>query len=187
MGYSMPVFWLGLMGLLLFYGQLEWVGGPGRLDIFYEGIVPSVTGILTVDALIAGDWEIFRNALSHLILPASIHGQTTRMDQLDDLKTLGIVPSLFPMHTFYWGDWHRDSVLGPRRAEIISPCHSAIRRGMRFTTHHDAPVANPDSMRVLSATVTRYTSDSGSPVTFSPASANTASGLANTCPTGPSR
>ncbi|MFN3838148.1 MAG: amidohydrolase [Brevundimonas sp.] len=89
--------------------------------------------------------------------PVLIHGQTTRMDQLDELKTLGIVPSLFPMHTFYWGDYHRDSVLGPRRAETISPCHSAIRRGMRFTTHHDAPVANPDSMRVLSATVTRRT------------------------------
>ncbi|MEN5177498.1 amidohydrolase [Brevundimonas diminuta] len=89
--------------------------------------------------------------------PVLIHGQTTRMDQLDDLKTLGVVPSLFPMHTFYWGDYHRDSVLGPRRAEIISPCHSVLRRGMRFTTHHDAPVANPDSMRVLSATVTRRT------------------------------
>ncbi len=89
--------------------------------------------------------------------PVLIHGQTTRMDQLDDLKTLGVVPSLFPMHTFYWGDYHRASVLGPRRAEIISPCHSVLRRGMRFTTHHDAPVANPDSMRVLSATVTRRT------------------------------
>lgn len=89
--------------------------------------------------------------------PVLIHGQTVRMDQLDELKTLGVVPSLFPMHTFYWGDYHRDSVLGPRRAETISPCHSAIRRGMRFTTHHDAPVANPDSMRVLSATVTRRT------------------------------
>lgn len=89
--------------------------------------------------------------------PVLIHGQTTRMDQLDDLKTLGVVPSLFPMHTFYWGDYHRDSVLGPRRAELISPCHSVLRRGMRFTTHHDAPVANPDSMRVLSATVTRRT------------------------------
>lgn len=89
--------------------------------------------------------------------PVMIHGQTVRMDQLDQLKTLGIVPSLFPMHTFYWGDYHRDSVLGPRRAETISPCHSAVRRGMRFTTHHDAPVANPDAMRVLSATVTRRT------------------------------
>lgn len=89
--------------------------------------------------------------------PVLIHGQTTRMDQLDALKTLGIVPSLFPMHTFYWGDYHRDSVLGPRRAEAISPCASVVRRGMRFTTHHDAPVANPDAMRVLSATVTRRT------------------------------
>lgn len=89
--------------------------------------------------------------------PVMIHGQTVRMDQLDDLKTLGIVPSLFPMHTFYWGDFHRDSVLGPRRAEFISPCASIVRRGMRFTSHHDAPVANPDAMRVLSATVTRRT------------------------------
>lgn len=89
--------------------------------------------------------------------PVLIHGQTVRMDQLDDLKTLGIVPSLFPMHTFYWGDFHRDSVLGPRRAEFISPCASVVRRGMRFTSHHDAPVANPDAMRVLSATVTRRT------------------------------
>ena len=89
--------------------------------------------------------------------PVMIHGQTVRMDQLDELKTLGIVPSLFPMHTFYWGDFHRDSVLGPRRAEFISPCASVVRRGMRFTSHHDAPVANPDAMRVLSATVTRRT------------------------------
>jgi predicted amidohydrolase YtcJ len=89
--------------------------------------------------------------------PVMIHGQTVRMDQLDELKTLGIVPSLFPMHTFYWGDYHRDSVLGPRRAEFISPCASVVRRGMRFTSHHDAPVANPDAMRVLSATVTRRT------------------------------
>lgn len=86
-----------------------------------------------------------------------IHGQTTREDQVDELKALGIVPSFFPMHTFYWGDWHRDSVLGPRRAENISPCGWALKRGMRFTSHHDAPVANPDAMRVLSATVSRRT------------------------------
>jgi len=86
-----------------------------------------------------------------------IHGQTTREDQVDAMKELGIMPSFFPMHTYYWGDWHRDSVLGPVRAENISPTGWAHRRGMRFTSHHDAPVANPDSMRVLSATVTRRT------------------------------
>ena len=61
------------------------------------------------------------------------------------------------MHTFYWGDWHRDSVLGPVRAENISPTGWVREQGMMFGTHHDAPVALPDSMRVLSATVTRRT------------------------------
>ncbi|MNS00520.1 N-substituted formamide deformylase precursor [compost metagenome] len=114
-------------------------------------------GDAAVDLLIAAVREATHRHGAKDRRPVLIHGQTTRMDQLDALKTLGIVPSLFPMHTFYWGDFHRDSVLGPRRAETISPCHSAVRRGMRFTTHHDAPVANPDSMRVLSATVTRRT------------------------------
>ena len=86
-----------------------------------------------------------------------IHGQTLRTDQLDAMKALGIIPALFPMHTFYWGDWHRDSVLGPERAENISPTGWCMQRDMIFTTHHDAPVANPDAMRVLSATVTRRT------------------------------
>jgi predicted amidohydrolase YtcJ len=115
------------------------------------------TGDAAIDLLIGAVREATVKHGANDRRPVLIHGQTTRMDQLDDLKTLGVVPSLFPMHTFYWGDYHRDSVLGPRRAEIISPCHSVLRRGMRFTTHHDAPVANPDSMRVLSATVTRRT------------------------------
>jgi hypothetical protein len=87
--------------------------------------------------------------------PVLIHGQTLRKDQVGELKELGIFPSLFPMHTFYWGDWHRESVLGPERAENISPTGWVLEHGMMFGTHHDAPVALPDSMRVLSATVTR--------------------------------
>ncbi len=73
-GYSMPIFWLGLMGLLIFYGILGWVGGPGRLDIFYEDLIPTRTGMVLVDSLLAGDWTVFKNALSHIILPASILG-----------------------------------------------------------------------------------------------------------------
>ncbi|WP_299897630.1 ABC transporter permease [uncultured Ruegeria sp.] len=73
-GYSMPIFWLGLMGLLVFYGILGWVGGPGRLDIFYEDIVPARTGLILVDSAIAQDWDVFRNALSHIILPAALLG-----------------------------------------------------------------------------------------------------------------
>jgi predicted amidohydrolase YtcJ len=78
-----------------------------------------------------------------------IHGQTVREDQVDALRELGIIPSLFPMHTFHWGDWHRDETLGPERAENMSPTGWCLARGMIFTTHHDAPVAKPDSMRVL--------------------------------------
>jgi predicted amidohydrolase YtcJ len=89
--------------------------------------------------------------------PVLIHGQVLREDQVQQLNELGIFPSLFPMHTFYWGDWHRDSVLGPARAENISPTGWVLARGMMFGSHHDAPVALPDSMRVLSATVTRTT------------------------------
>jgi predicted amidohydrolase YtcJ len=87
--------------------------------------------------------------------PVLIHGQFLREDQVDALKRLDIFPSLFPMHTFYWGDWHRDHTRGPVLADEISPTGWVTTRGMRFGTHHDAPVAFPDSMRVLDATVTR--------------------------------
>ena len=73
-GYSVPVFWLGLMGLVLFYARLDWVAGPGRLDVFYEGIVPSVTGMILVDAALAKEWDILANAWSHIVLPAAILG-----------------------------------------------------------------------------------------------------------------
>lgn len=86
-----------------------------------------------------------------------IHGQTLRKDQIGRLETLDVMPSLFPMHTFYWGDWHKESVLGPKRAAYISPTRDVLDAGMIFSSHHDAPVANPDSMRVLGATVTRVT------------------------------
>jgi predicted amidohydrolase YtcJ len=87
--------------------------------------------------------------------PVLIHGQFLREDQVDALNRLNIFPSLFPMHTFYWGDWHRERTVGPTAAGHISPTGWMAQRGMRFSTHHDAPVALPDSMRVLDATVTR--------------------------------
>ena len=72
LGYSVPTFWNGLMGLVLFYAILGWVGGPGRLDVFYIDIVDRVTGLLLIDAAIAGEWEVWQNAFSHIVLPASI-------------------------------------------------------------------------------------------------------------------
>jgi peptide/nickel transport system permease protein len=73
-GYSMPIFWLGLMGLLIFYGILGWVGGPGRVGIFYVDIVPSVTGMILVDSILDRNWLVFKDALSHIVLPASLLG-----------------------------------------------------------------------------------------------------------------
>lgn len=89
--------------------------------------------------------------------PVAIHAHIARQDQVDAFKELGIIPSFFPMHTFYWGDWHRDSVFGPERGSNLAPTGWALARGMIFTSHHDAPVAFPDSMRVLDATVNRVT------------------------------
>ncbi len=71
-GHSVPIFWFGIVGLVIFYAGLGWVGGPGRVDVYYEGIVPTVTGMMLVDSLIAGEVEVFWNALSHIILPACI-------------------------------------------------------------------------------------------------------------------
>lgn len=85
----------------------------------------------------------------------AIHAQTARKDQVESFKRLGVFPSFFPMHTFYWGDWHMDSVLGGARAQNISPTGWARDLGMIYTSHHDSPVALPNSMRVYSATVNR--------------------------------
>lgn len=73
-GYSAPNFWLGLMGLVLFYATLGWVSGPGRINMIYEFELQQRTGFLLLDSLLAGNWPAFRNAFSHVILPASILG-----------------------------------------------------------------------------------------------------------------
>ena len=86
-----------------------------------------------------------------------IHGQFLREDQIDDIKRLGIFPALYPMHTFYWGDWHRDSVAGKARAENISPTGWMIDRDIKFSVHSDAPVTFPNSMRILDSAVNRTT------------------------------
>ncbi|WP_324670388.1 ABC transporter permease [Geochorda subterranea] len=72
-GVSMPVFWLGLVLLLVFYFRLGWLPGSGRLDLFTIE-PPRVTGLLLVDSLLAREWEALRSALSHLVLPAVVLG-----------------------------------------------------------------------------------------------------------------
>ena len=86
-----------------------------------------------------------------------IHGQYLRADQIAPIKSLGVFPALFPMHTFYWGDWHRESVAGPVRAEFISPTRAVLDAGMKLSIHHDAPVTFPNAMRVFDSAVNRTT------------------------------
>jgi peptide/nickel transport system permease protein len=93
-GYSVPIFWLGLVGLFVFYYKLGWVSGPGQLDVFFTGIVDRVTGSILIDSALAGEWEIFGNAISHMILPALLLGyyslayisRMTRSVMLDQLS-----------------------------------------------------------------------------------------------------
>jgi len=73
-GYSIPIFWLGLMGLLIFYAKLGWVAGPGRIDIAYEYTFTPITGVFLFDAAIQGEWGAFWDTFSHIILPASLLG-----------------------------------------------------------------------------------------------------------------
>lgn len=113
-GYAIPAFWLGLVGLTLFYATLGWVGGPGRVDLFLEGIVPNRTGMLLIDSAISGHWDVFMDAFSRIILPALILGffslayisRMTRSFMLEQLGQEYVVTARVkgaPERTVIWG------------------------------------------------------------------------------------
>lgn len=141
----------------------------------YPAIPDEKTVFALVDSAFANNWQILAHcngdaaadqyfrALRHAITlygnddrrSVMIHAQTVRDDQLDSMQNMYVIPSFFGMHTFYWGDWHRDETLGKERAYRISPALSAFYRGIIFTQHHDAPVVTPDAMRILWSVVNR--------------------------------
>lgn len=86
-----------------------------------------------------------------------VHAQMMRDDQLDAAKELGLVPSFFPAHIYYWGDRHRNIFLGPERAARLNPLKGALDRGIRFTLHTDAPVTTTNMMIVIQSAVHRVT------------------------------
>lgn len=112
-GYSVPVFWLGLVGLFLFYGKLGWVSGPGRLDVVYQATMTPITGVVLVDALLQGNWDMFTNAFAHLILPASILGyfslayiaRMTRSFMIDQLGQEYVVAARIKGNSFWQAVW----------------------------------------------------------------------------------
>jgi predicted amidohydrolase YtcJ len=85
-----------------------------------------------------------------------IHAQLTRPDHLEAYKRLGLVPSYFVAHTFFWGDWHRIS-FGDERATHISPLKSSQELGIHYTIHNDSPVVPPNMMRLWWTGVERQT------------------------------
>lgn len=93
-GHSMPIFWTGMIALIVFYAHLGLVGGSGRMDQFYIGLVDDRTGFLLIDSLLAGEMDVFWSALNHLILPAALLGYSssayiTRMTRSFMLDQLG--------------------------------------------------------------------------------------------------
>lgn len=86
-----------------------------------------------------------------------IHSQMMREDQLDEVQRLGAIPSFFVLHTYYWGDRHRDIFIGNNRAERISPTRSAMDRGLLYTIHTDTPIVPMEPMRLIWAAVNRVT------------------------------
>nr|WP_225192756.1 ABC transporter permease [Sinorhizobium alkalisoli] len=98
-GYSVPIFWLALLALLVFYARLRWVAYPGRIDIVYEYSFTPITGFYLLDALWQGQWDVFRDVFRHIILPASLLGyfslayisRMTRSFMLNELQQEYIV------------------------------------------------------------------------------------------------
>jgi len=126
--------------------------GDAAIDLLLEGVREALE--TTGAAPVSGTASPARPAPDHRSV--AIHAQLARPDQLDAMRALGVVPSFFAAHPFFWGDWHRQS-FGDERALRISPLRSAGARGLRFTIHNDAPVVPPDVLRLVEIAVRRET------------------------------
>lgn len=93
-GHSVPIFWLGLLGLLVFYARLGWVAGPGRIDVAFEYTFTPISGFYVIDAIIQRDWDALASIVSHIALPAALLGyysmayicRMTRSFMLNELR-----------------------------------------------------------------------------------------------------
>ncbi|MFM7280469.1 MAG: amidohydrolase [Planctomycetia bacterium] len=87
--------------------------------------------------------------------PVMIHAQMIRPDQVEAMAQLGIIPSFFTAHTYYWGDWHIAQTVGRERAFRMSPANTARKLGIPFTNHSDASVVPPNHLDVIWTAVNR--------------------------------
>ena len=108
----------------------------------------------TIDAVAQAQREFPRDDPRHIV----VHAQMTRDDQLEPYRVLGMTPSFFPAHVYYWGDRHRDIFLGPERAARISPLKTAMDEQVRYTIHLDTPVVPMDPLLLVWTASRRETS-----------------------------
>ncbi len=87
-----------------------------------------------------------------------VHCQMVNKNQLERIKKLGIIPSFFVAHVYYWGDRHRDIFLGEERASKLNPCNTALKMGIPFTTHNDTAITPMDPLLLIWTAVNRLTS-----------------------------
>ncbi len=113
-----------------------------------------VNGDAAIDLMLEGIDAIPKPLPDHRTV--AIHAQLARADQLDRIKSVGVLPSYYAVHPFFWGDWHRLS-FGEARASFISPIAATIERGIPFTIHNDSPIVPPDIMRLVAIAVNRET------------------------------
>ena len=116
-----------------------------------------VNGDAAIQQLIDNVRTINLSGGKKLARTIAIHAQTARYDQLQQMKALDIEPTFFAAHTYFWGDWYRETVLGSERADNISPQRAAFDVGLHPSIHNDAPVVPPDMMRLIWSAVTRRT------------------------------
>jgi predicted amidohydrolase YtcJ len=130
-----------------------------RIDRLLERGVPVLAhanGDEAIELMIDGIGDALEGEMIPDHRSVVIHAQLIRADQLDRVSELGIIPSYYSAHPFFWGDWHRLS-FGNERASFISPVRATINRGIPFTIHNDSPIVPPDIMRLVSITVNRET------------------------------
>nr|WP_304656003.1 ABC transporter permease [Neorhizobium galegae] len=141
-GHSVPVFMLSLISLLVFYSALDIAPGPGRQDIIYDGMIDTVTGILTIDTLIAGDFDAFRDALAHMAQPVIILAyfsmayiaRMTRAFMIDALKGEFVITARakgLTLATVIWG--HAFPTVAVQLVTVIALTYAGLLEGAVVT------------------------------------------------------
>lgn len=140
-GYSVPHFWLGLIALVVFYAWLGWIGGSGRVSLGFVDVVPNVTGMILVDSLLDGNWEVFRDALRHIVAPALILATTstaylsrlTRSFMLEQLAQEYITTARIKGLSEWRVTWHAFRNIGVQLLTVIVLAYGGLLDGAVLT------------------------------------------------------